>query len=172
MNESAIVAHCHLQMLEEGSESEDCPVQFHDTASMGKNLLPLARWQWGKSYGCDGQSHLPVWLAVTRHKGCNRQTSDSGYQDHIQSAPSAGQVTHKWGLGHGAYKDLQSWLYRHRWMRSRLFGATALPYEHRTALLATNSCCVSKSWRNRWFSTCVGTHTSISPIWCPKHRPC
>ena len=45
VSESAIVAHCQLQMLDEGSESEDCPVQFHDTArpSMGKNLLPLAR---------------------------------------------------------------------------------------------------------------------------------
>ena len=45
VSESATAVHCHLQMLDEGSESEDCPVQFHDTArpSMGKNLLPLAR---------------------------------------------------------------------------------------------------------------------------------
>ena len=45
VSESAIVAHCHLQVLDEGSESEDCHVKFHDTArpSMGKNLLPLAR---------------------------------------------------------------------------------------------------------------------------------
>ena len=45
VNESAIVTHCHLQMLDEGNESEDCPIKFHDTArpSMRKNLLPLAR---------------------------------------------------------------------------------------------------------------------------------
>ena len=44
VSESAIGSQCHLQMLDEGSESEDCPIQFHDTArpSMGKNLQPLA----------------------------------------------------------------------------------------------------------------------------------
>ena len=32
---------------------------------------------------------------VTSHKGCNHQSSDGGYQDHIRCAPSAIQVTHK-----------------------------------------------------------------------------
>ena len=104
--------------------------KFYDTAcpSMGKNLMPLARWQCSKSYGCGGQLRLPVWLAVTNQKGCNRQSSDGRYQDHIQCATSAGQVTHKWCREHGADKDFQSWLFCHRWMRSWLFGATALSY--------------------------------------------